>query len=299
MSMPCAYGPVSAIEQSWIITCENRTWMPSRRAPRTRTWSSSTRRALSTSIPFSPPMTVMFRSLTPSARMTIPPRTTAPGLPDEDLLAVDHERPLVDAGRERHRRRPGGEGDARRDEEERGDGRARRGARAAELAAVLGVRQAQPREERMRRAPGRAATRRRRTRRRRRAAPGCRRRRATPVTSAELEQPERQRDPARLVVEHPVVDERRRGATPTPTISAAISTGHQRCSDEREHGGGDARARAPRAAASRAGPSACRTCPHPPQEAVRRVLRARPACRRPGRPTAPRRPRAPASARRP
>ena len=63
------------------MTCEKRTWIPSIVAPRTRTFSSLTRRALSTSIPFSPPTTVRFLITTPEARTTMPPRTTVPGLP--------------------------------------------------------------------------------------------------------------------------------------------------------------------------------------------------------------------------
>ena len=44
---------------------------------------------------------------------------------------------------------------------------------------------------------------------------------------AELEQPERQRDPAGLVGEQPVVERRRRAARPMPTIRPASSSGHQ------------------------------------------------------------------------
>ena len=43
---------------------------------------------------------------------------------------------------------------------------------------------------------------------------------------------------------------------------------------EREHAGHDRRPERRERAASRSGPSACTTCPHPPQEAARRVLRA-------------------------
>ncbi len=81
MSIPCANGPAETTAQSLIITCPKRTWMPSSCAPTTRTLSIFTRRALSTSIPFTPPSTVRFRISTPEARTTIPPRTTAPGLP--------------------------------------------------------------------------------------------------------------------------------------------------------------------------------------------------------------------------
>ena len=55
--------------------------MPSSFAPDTDTPSSTVPWTLSTVIPFSPPTTETFFTVTPLARTTMPPRTTAPGSP--------------------------------------------------------------------------------------------------------------------------------------------------------------------------------------------------------------------------
>src|SRR6266545_2049117 len=82
MSIPCAQGfsPESML-QLRISTLLRRTWMPSSCAAETNTRSSRTFRASSTSIPFTPPTTATLRIVTSLARTTMPPRTTAPGSP--------------------------------------------------------------------------------------------------------------------------------------------------------------------------------------------------------------------------
>ena len=78
--------------------------------------------------------------VTSSARMTIPPRTTAPRSPTSVWRVVEHERPLVHARREVDGRRPRRPGDAARGREQDAPPRPRSaGAGAAELAAVLAV----------------------------------------------------------------------------------------------------------------------------------------------------------------
>ena len=253
----------------------------------TRTPSSLTLRARSTSIPFSPPTTVRFLITTPEARTTMPPRTTAPGLPTSVSSRVITSGPLCDARGQRHGRRPGRVRDAARGQEERGRQlrpRRPRGVRARRRplrtrAAATGRRRA--------RAPGRAATWRRRTREPAPSGAMHARRPGQRDHEPELERPERERDPARLVGEARGGRRATSRATPTPTISAAISTGHQRCSASASTQATASGAERRRAAASRPGLSACTTSLHRSEEAVRRVLRARPACRRPGTPTAP------------
>ena len=79
MSMPCTQGPPGdVILQFSIITELRRTWMPSRLTPTTRTLSSITWCESSTSMPFSPPITVTLRRVTLFARMRMPPLTVPP-----------------------------------------------------------------------------------------------------------------------------------------------------------------------------------------------------------------------------
>ena len=67
--------------QFLITIPDRRTWMPSSFAPETETPSSTVPWTLSTVIPFSPPTTVTFFTVTSFARITRPPRTIAPGSP--------------------------------------------------------------------------------------------------------------------------------------------------------------------------------------------------------------------------
>ena len=128
------------------------------------------------------------------------------GLADQHLAARDHERPPVDACLEvddRRLERVGGAGRAR----ERGPDRERRDdAEPAELAAVLGVAEPQEREARLaedlREQPAAREERERLPERRR-----DRRARASARASAPSSaSAERQRRPARLVGQQPVVD---------------------------------------------------------------------------------------------
>ena len=147
-------------------TCAKRTWMPSmRRAEHARRRRASRAARASTSMPFSPPITVTFLTITPCARDDDAALTTAPGFADEVLSAVDHERPLVDARARGDGRRPGRERDAAAPRARTAaDGRAGRGARPAELAAVLRVRESQQRQHSVAEQLRERARRRRRTR---------------------------------------------------------------------------------------------------------------------------------------
>ena len=229
----------------------------------------------------------------------MPPGTTAPGLPTSVSSRVITSGPWWTPAGERHGRRPRREGDAARGQ--RGSaaaaataggargGRARRRPRRTRAAAT-GRRRA--------RAPGRAATRRRRTRAPAPSGARCRRGPASAITSAELERAERQRDPARLVVERRGRRATTSSATPTPTISAASSTGHQRCSAEREDAGDDQRRERREQPRVEPAPQRVRHALHPRAGSRAPRTSRRPACRRPGTPTAPRRRRARACARR-
>ena len=68
-------------------------------------------------------------------------------LTDEILRPIEHERPLVDPGREPHGRRLHGEGDSAEEREGREHENGDRETGASELPAVLPVRQAEVREE--------------------------------------------------------------------------------------------------------------------------------------------------------
>ena len=174
--------------------------------------------------------------------------------------------PSAAASRRRRRRRRGRARRPRPRPPTRPGARARRRRRRTRAAAT-GRRRA--------RAPARAATSRAKKRdRRRRAAPARRRDPRERHHDAELERAERQRDPARLVVEARGRRRATSSASPTPTISAAISTGHQRWSASARTAaatrGPERREQARVEPASQRVRHAC----HPPQEAVRRVLRA-------------------------
>ena len=185
--------------------------------------------------------------------------------------------------RERHRRRP-------RRERRRPPAARKSAATAAPAEAPVRpssppssrVREAQPREDARARAPGEQPRggEERHSRAERRLHAGHDRRAA--ITSAELERPSGSASPARLVVEHPVVDEHVEGDArrrPSAPRSRPATSGAARARARRR------RRAAPSAASSRESirPSQrVRHALHPPQEAVRRVLRARPACRPPG-----------------
>ena len=142
MSIPCVYGPDTVTVQSRIATCEKRTWIPSIVAPSTRTPSSFTRRARSTvdAVLASDHGEVLdhhARGAHDDAALDDRAR-----LPDEVHLLGDDDRPAMHARLERRRRRPGRERDAARP---RAGSPLRpptgRGARPAELASVLRVRE--------------------------------------------------------------------------------------------------------------------------------------------------------------
>ena len=189
--------------QSRIVTELRRTWIPSSVGADTATRSRTTPSRVSTAIPYSPPTTVTSRTVHVAGADAMPPRTTAPGLPDRaSASSVEHERPLVDAGREVDGRRLGRPGRPEH-EQERAPAPARPSAAPgpAELAAVLGVGEPQRAASRRGRAPARAATSRRRTHSAGSSGAATSSSRRERHRRAELEQPERHRDPARLVAE--------------------------------------------------------------------------------------------------
>ena len=139
----------------------------------------------------------------------MPPRTIAPGSPTSRLGVVEHERALVDAGGEPDGRRLDGPGEPEHGEERHRCRRREAEPGAAELAAVLRPGQAeqgQPRvREQLREQPGGGEE------------EQCRPQRRAELEhpgggdgEPELEQPERDCGPARLVGQQAVVDERRR-----------------------------------------------------------------------------------------
>ena len=96
-------------------------------------------------MPFSPPITVTLRSVTLVRADQDPALDDAA---DERLRVADHERPL-DRAVQVHRRRPDRVRGAEPADDDRRDGDRGERAAAAELAAHLGVLEAQAREERV------------------------------------------------------------------------------------------------------------------------------------------------------
>ena len=184
---------------------------------------------------------------------------------DERLLARDHERPLVDDRPRAASPSAAGSRSATPLAASRIAAAAATAAapEASELAAVLRVREPQPREDGVPEHLGEQPRGGEERERRRRAAPRCRPAPASAITSASSSAPERERDPARLVVEDAVVERRTSRATPTPTISAAISTGHQRCSASASTQATTSGAIADEQARVDPSLSACTTCPAP------------------------------------
>ena len=160
--------------------------------------------------------------------MMMPPRTTAPGVADQDLAPRDHERALVHAGGkvdDRTEPRVGGGGGTG---ERNADGERRDAAQASELAAVLRVAEPKQREPRLRedlREQPAGREERERLRKRRDHVEEAHQ----PEQEAELEHAERQRCPGGLVAEQPVVglhverdpDRGHQGRPPAPATSGA------------------------------------------------------------------------------
>ena len=172
---------------------------------------------------------------------------------DERLALVDHERPLVHAGREVHDRRPhavrgaGGAG-----EDERDDRAATAGAGAAELAAVLRVGQPRRAGARRGRAPApRASPPRKRHRRAERRVDAERARGA--ITSPSSSAPSGSASQPGWYVEQPVVDD---------DVEREADAGHQRASWSGHHAL-HRRPRAPTASASVSSTGASRDSSRP------------------------------------
>ena len=274
----------------WIITCDetdvdavqlradDRGRCRSSRAGRSRRRSRSRRRAPSGS-----------RISTPLARTTIPPRTTAPGLPFSTSWCVITIGPwwtpapsVTTGGRVANPTAP-----AAKNSTATSGGRGR--ARPPELAAVLGVGEPQPR-----------------------AAPTC----PSSCASSHAAQKNAIAGPSGARTCTASRERRSRARARAPRAAAPPSPAGSRRRGRRRAGRARARprpsaprprpatsggsrapgspppapARARRRAASRSGPSACTTCLDPPQEAVRRVLRADERVGGRDRPTARRRP---------
>ncbi len=152
-------------------------------------------------MPFSPPTIVTLRSVTWSARITTPPRTTAA---DERLCVVDDERPLHDPVQV-HGWRPHRIGGAEAADHRQRDRRRRRDAGPAELAARLAVLEPQaweqPPAEDLSARPAHAVD------EERLAEGGGDVEDPHPaIDERQLERAERQREPRRLVGERAVVD---------------------------------------------------------------------------------------------